>query len=575
MKNNKKTKKQVYDTQNGCLSGDCVQKASNRAKRVNYVHIDNASFHALLIRSFASFSLIIILGVIAIFCVVSWATRYEGITIRKKEISDYASELASGVVSGDFSKIPIKQAFGEEGYLEVVRADGEHQGEVVFSSRNSSEKYTLGELDCIQLYGNVLPTVTVYNFKDAGNKPNYYLIIFTSYSEDGSKTEKNYLLRYEGENNYAIESQSGVSTSKTKFTNKEFEYLVYNAKSEEHVLTRYAFKGADGNDYYAVTLCQTQRTSMAVYFVAIVIVVLVVALFLLVIVLYIRYINKHVQKPLAVLSTAMTNFANGEHEHVEYKGSKEFEHLYDTFNEMVDLLHASEEQKRVLQEDKQRMLTGLSHDLKTPITIIQGFTKAIKDGLVSEDDKPKYLQVILSKSTQMTALINQLYDYNKLEHPDFDLEKERVDVAELARSFLAGIYDEFEVRGYLLEIQIPEEKVWCDVDKRQIVRVLENIVANFFKYTPVGSTLLFNIEKAGDKVCISIADNGPGVSEDARRDLFEAFVVGEKSRNKQGSGLGLAVCKKIIDMHGGSISLAKEPMDGYSVQFDIVLDVMV
>lgn len=568
MKNNKKTKKQVYATQNGLSSADCAQKTSKRALNV---YIDNASFHALLIRSFVSFSLIIILGVIAIFCVVSWATRYEGITIRKKEISDYRGELASGVVSGDFSSIPIKQVFGDDGYLEIVRAVGEDAGEIVYSSRNSTQKFTLGELDCIQTYEDILPTVTVHSFKGEGTKQYYCLIIFTSYAEDGTKSEKNFLLSTEG-SGYSIVSQSGVSTTKSGFSDKEFEYLVYNANSEDYVLTRYDFTGADGNGYYAVSLCQTQRTSMAVYVVAIVIVVLVVVLFLVVIVLYIRYINKHVQKPLAILSTAMTDFANGKHEHVEYKSSKEFEHLYDTFNEMVDLLDASEEQKRVLEGDKQRMLAGLSHDLKTPITIIQGFTKAIKDGLVSEEEKPKYLQVILSKSTQMTALINQLYEYNKLEHPDFSLKLERVDIAEVARSFLASIYDEFEVRGYTLDIQITEENVWCNADKRQITRVFENIVNNFFKYTHIGSTLLFMVEKDGDKARISIADNGPGVKDEVRADLFEAFVVGEKSRNKQGSGLGLAVCKKILEMHKGSISLAGEPMEGYSLQFDIVLD---
>lgn len=217
------------------------------------------------------------------------------------------------------------------------------------------------------------------------------------------------------------------------------------------------------------------------------------------------------------------------------------------------------------------MLAGLSHDLKTPITIIQGFTKAIKDGLVSEEDKPKYLQVILSKSTQMTDLVNQLYEYNKLEHPDFSLEKQRVDIAELSRSFLAGIYDEFEVRGYVLDTQIPEEEIYCDVDRQQILRVFENLASNFFKYTPIGSTLLFKVDREDDKVRLCIADNGPGVSEEASEDLFEAFVVGEKSRNKQGSGLGLAVCKKIIEMHGGTIVLAKEPYEGYNLQFDIVL----
>lgn len=487
--------------------------------------------------------------------------------MRKKEISDYVGELSAGVVSEDFSKIQVQKAFGDEGYLDVVRANGE----IVYSSRGNEENYTTGELECIQLYDAILPTVTVYNFKDNSNKPKYYLIIFTSYAADGTKAEKNYLLFHEGENNYKIESYAGVSTLKSRFTDKEFEYLVYNAEHEDYALTKYSFKGDDGNYYYAITCSERGANFFALYFVVAIIAVCVIALFAVVMVLYIRYINKHVQKPLAVLSSAMTSFAKGSHKHVKYKGSKEFEHLYDSFNEMVDLLDASEEQRRALEGDKQRMLAGLSHDLKTPITIIQGFTKAIKDGLVSEEDKPKYLQVILSKSTQMTDLVNQLYEYNKLEHPDFSLEKQRVDIAELSRSFLAGIYDEFEVRGYVLDTQIPEEEIYCDVDRQQILRVFENLASNFFKYTPIGSTLLFKVDREDDKVRLCIADNGPGVSEEASEDLFEAFVVGEKSRNKQGSGLGLAVCKKIIEMHGGTIVLAKEPYEGYNLQFDIVL----
>lgn len=556
--------------QNDTLSVDCADNQKKNHKKnvdLQLARIDNASFLALLIRSFVSFSLIIIFGVIAIFGAASWAASKDGITLRKKEISDYLSELASGVVSGDFSKIPVSQAFGEEGYLEVVRASGE----VVFSSRGSSDKYTLGELDCIQLFSSN-STVTVHNFKDASNKPNYFLIIFSSVAQDGTRQERNYLLRYAGENNYVIESQSGVSTSKTKFTDREFGYLVYNARSDGRTLTRFAFKGKDGNDYYAITLNENETNSVALYLVVIFVAVCIVALFAAVMVFYIRYINKHVQKPLAVLSMAMTSFAKGSHRHVAYKGSKEFEHLYDSFNEMVDLLDASEEQRRTLEGDKQRMLAGLSHDLKTPITIIQGFTKAIKDGLVSEEDKPKYLQVILSKSIQMTDLVNQLYEYNKLEHPDFALEKERCDVAELARSFLANIYDEFEVRGYLLDTQICEDAVCCNVDKRQLTRVFENLVGNFFKYTPQGSTLLFDVHTQGDTACISIADNGQGISEDARSSVFDAFVVAEKSRNKQGSGLGLAVCKRIVDMHGGSITLSQTPNEGYTLQFDITLE---
>ena len=339
------------------------------------------------------------------------------------------------------------------------------------------------------------------------------------------------------------------------------------------MLYRLSFKGADGVDYYAVFLSDNENNTAVVYLLIVVIVLCILALFATVMVFYVRYINKHVQKPLAVLSYAMTTFPSKEkHEHLNYKGSKEFEHLYDSFNEMVDLLDASEQQKLALEADKQRMLAGLSHDLKTPVTIIQGFTKAIKDGLVSDEDKQKYLQIILTKSDQMVALINQFYEYNKLEHPDFALDKKPCDVAELARSFLAGIYDEFEIRGYNLDAQICEERLVCDLDKGQFLRVFENITGNFFKYTPKGSTLLFGVQREENKVKIAIADNGLGINEESKKDVFEAFAVGEKSRNNQGSGLGLAVCKKIVTMHGGNIELAKEPIKGYNTEFDITLD---
>ena len=98
--------------------------------------------------------------------------------------------------------------------------------------------------------------------------------------------------------------------------------------------------------------------------------------------------------------------------------------------------------------------------------------------------------------------------------------------------------------------------------------MFENLTGNFFKYTPKGTTLFVEAEKDGDFALVRVMDNGPGITDD---DIFEAFVVGEKSRNKQGSGLGLAVCKKIVNMHGGEISLAKEPKDGYNTEFDIRL----
>lgn len=565
MKNNNPTKNEDYVCKNDAQSVDCANNLKKRdgrkGKKTSHkapkTHVENASFLALLVRSFVSFSLIIILGVIAVFLIVSWAVSSENTKMSEESVLSYVDKLEDG----DYSAIPVQKFAGKEGWMEIANKDGV----VVYTTRDEAGAYTKGELDWIQKIG-VNEKIELHELTDG---PYYYLIVKTIYDENGDTQEQFLTLSAK----YDVLAGNIPTASKTSFTQKEFDYLTYNGTHGKETLTKYAFVGDDGNNYYAIVLNQNENRNTATYVVAIILAAAIIALFAGVMVLYITYINKHVKKPLAVLSTAMKSFATGEKSgHLDYKGSKEFEHLYDSFNEMVDLLGASESQRIALEGDKQRMLAGLSHDLKTPITIIQGFTKAIKDGLVSEEDKQKYLQIILNKSSQMGDLVNQFYEYNKLEHPDFTLDCRPVDVAESARTFLAGIYDEFELRGYNLDTQITEEQLVCNVDAPQLMRVFENLVSNFFKYTPSGTTLAVIVEREADKAVIRILDNGPGISEESRADVFEAFVVGEKSRNKQGSGLGLAVCKKIIEMHGGEISLAEKPLEGYNTQFDITLN---
>lgn len=532
-------------------------KSRTSRKKLKTPHIDNASFLALLIRSFISFSLIIIFAVCIIFAISYLVVDRTSLAISSANISNYTNSL----IDGSYGEIPVKTVLGPTGWFEIVDSDAN----LVYSTLNTPNAYTLGELDNIQRFGDA-EEITVNTFKMVTGE---YTYLITKYAidENGSRQEQYLLL----DSDYKIITGS-IPTTKNQFTQREFELLTYNAQSNAGKLNKLSFTGKDGKDYYAVFLDQRTESQAPTYILIAVVIACIVILYVVVIVQYVRYINKHVQKPLSALSNAMTDFANGEfREEISYRGSKEFEQLCDSFNEMVSLLNASDEQRKLLEQDKRRMLAGLSHDLKTPITIIQGFAKAIRDGLVSEDDKQKYLQLIVTKSESMSDLINEFYDYTKLEHPDFSLDKETVDMAELARTFLANIYDEFDFRQRHLDAHISEDVILCDVDKKQMTRVFENLTSNFFKYTPVGSTLYFGVEKGDGTVEIRIADNGLGIPQDAREDIFKPFVVGEKSRNKQGSGLGLAVCEKIVTAHGGSISLSDLPADGFETQFDIVL----
>ncbi len=531
-------------------------KTSRRGDKKHKIKIDKKSFLSLLIGSFVSFSVIIILGVSLIFVVSYLGVDGAHNAIVSADITDYLDAIKEGRYGG----IPIDKVLGDNGWLEIVDTNAN----VIYSTRLKQNEYTLGELDCIQRY-DVAETITVSTFKSGTNEDNY--LITNSVRGDDGEWQERYLLLDE---DYKVIAGS-ISTTKTQFTKAEFEYLTYNAH-DNGKLNKLIFEGSEGKDYYAIFLDVSKDTTAPSSVLIGILIACIVLLFMVIVFLYVWYINKHVQKPLVALNKAINDFASDKfREKIDYHGTKEFEQLCDSFNEMAELLNASEEQRSALEQDKQRMLASLSHDLKTPITVIQGFSKAIRDGIVNEEDKQKYLELIISKADLMGELVNEFYEYTKLEHPDFKIEPQKTDIAEFVRLFLADKYNEFDLRGYNLETDIPEEQIDCEIDARQFTHVLNNLTGNFFKYTPKGSTLYFAVEKNDENVIIYIADNGGGISPDAREDIFKPFVVGEKSRNKQGSGLGLAVCQRIVLAHGGTIELSSDPIDGYNTQFDITL----
>lgn len=542
-------------------NGKIKSKSKVKTQKTN---LGKKSFLYLLIGTFISFAVIITVVVSATFIISYFVAQNSHNQKSQTNITSYMNLLREA----RYSEIPVSNALGAEGWFEILYEDADGVS-TLYSTRAERDSYTLGELYFIQLYG-YSQTINVSVF-DTNNGKNW-LVTELAYDENGERREQYLLLEMLPNGDYSVIEQN-ISTPYNILTPREFEFFTYNAYAGRGKLYRLSFEGNNGDVYSVVFLDKKEEASQNASALIAFIVCLVVILCALVVFLYVRYINKHVKKPLDELSGAMKDFAiGGFSEKLEYHGSTEFEQLCDSFNEMVSLLNESDEERRALEEDKRRMLAGLSHDLKTPITIIQGFAKAIQDGLVSEQDKQKYLQLISGKAELMSALVNEFYEYTKLDHPDFALDLEKADVAEVARAFYADKYDEFDLRGYQLEASISEDELICNLDKKQITRVFENLTENFFKYTPQGSTLYVGVDRAdGNMAKIVFADNGAGIAEESKKDIFAPFVVGEKSRNKQGTGLGLAVCEKIVEAHGGSISISDAPMSGYNLQFEILL----
>ena len=239
---------------------------------------------------------------------------------------------------------------------------------------------------------------------------------------------------------------------------------------------------------------------------------------------------------------------------------------------MISKLEDSENQRKKLMNDKERMMADISHDLKTPITSIQGYAKALSDGIIPEGDKDKYIKIIYEKSKKLTDLINIFHEYSKLEHPDFTLTFEKVDLSEYLRAYIALKYEDIVENGFDIEVDIPEEEVEVKIDKVQLQRVFDNILGNSIKHNEKGTNIYVSLEERGDVCEIIIADDGKGVPKEIADNIFEAFTVGDESRNsKQGSGLGLAIAKAIVDLHGGTIELEPEPLNEFSTEFKIIL----
>lgn len=283
-----------------------------------------------------------------------------------------------------------------------------------------------------------------------------------------------------------------------------------------------------------------------------------IGLYLLLMVLFVLIITKQLSKPLRLLQNAIDNFQSGTESHIDYDGPKEFKDMVNSFNDLSLRLKETEQENRRLTDEKNKMLADISHDLKTPLTVISGYATALHDGLIKPDQVNDYLRIIYQKSNRVADLINQFYEYSKLEHPEYSFEFEKLNVAEFLRELLVDIIDELNVNGYEVEVNFPDDEVgYIQGNQMQLKRVFDNLIANTVSHTPKGTLLSFDMGCTAEKVLIRYQDNGGGISPEVADRIFEPFVVDDPARTRSGSGLGLSIAKKIIEYHGGTIILEK------------------
>lgn len=236
-----------------------------------------------------------------------------------------------------------------------------------------------------------------------------------------------------------------------------------------------------------------------------------------------------------------------------------------------------EEEKEAIQRsyEKQRnlMLSDIAHDLRTPITTIGGYAKALNDGMVTQEEKRKeYLEAIENKSQRMSDLITLLFDYVKLGSEGFELKLEQTDLCELFRENAALLYSDVEEKGMEFVIEIPEEPCMVEVDALQFSRVVINIINNAIRHNAPGTEIKLELRQEAGRTVVIISDNGELIEDYVAEHIFEPFAVGDQSRRtKGGNGLGLSIAKKIVQMHGWSLNLYQNQW-GYKKAFIIIIN---
>lgn len=233
-----------------------------------------------------------------------------------------------------------------------------------------------------------------------------------------------------------------------------------------------------------------------------------------------------------------------------------------------ELLEEEKEHQLTYERKRNLLLSDIAHDIKTPITTICGYSKALAEGVVQEDKQQAYLDAIYAKSMRMDELITLLFEYVKLGSEGYELNRQPGDLAELLRESVALLYADFEEKGMEVVLEIPEESVPYVMDQIQMSRAVGNLLSNALRYGRTGGRVLVRLKEN----VITVADDGEPIDPDFAEHIFEPFARGDKARNtKGGTGLGLGIASQIVKMHGGRLELDCHTEEGYTKAFHMIM----
>lgn len=262
------------------------------------------------------------------------------------------------------------------------------------------------------------------------------------------------------------------------------------------------------------------------------------------------FLTRHMTRPLTIMAQAAGNMAKGDfNARAPEEGTQEIRELARSFNQMADQLAS-------LEQSRRDFVANVSHELRSPITSIQGFAQGMLDGTIAPEEHEKYLQVVVDETHRLSKLIAGLLNLSRMENEETSLAYSDFDVNETARRVIISRINPIDEKQLEVNADFEIDPCFVHADADQIEQVIINLLDNAIKFTPQGGTITLTTRENGQQVLLQVKDNGEGVLPDDVPHIFDRFYKADKAHTVgKGTGLGLAICRRIMEKHGQTIRL--------------------
>ena len=274
-------------------------------------------------------------------------------------------------------------------------------------------------------------------------------------------------------------------------------------------------------------------------------------------------VAKHLVRPIRTLAAATHRLSAGEYAtRVPPAGSDELAQLAKDFNHLARVLEKNEQARRLWVAD-------ISHELRTPLAVLRGEIEALQDGV--RPFNPETLDSLHGEALHLGRLVEDLYQLSLSDLGALTYRKENADVGSVLLEAVEPYRLKFSTKDISLQLTEPKTPTWLFVDQERLHQLFVNLLENSLRYTDVGGCLAISLETKGEQIIIEFSDTAPGVPPADLERLFERLYRREASRNRAsgGAGLGLAICRNIVEAHGGRISAGESPLGGVTVHIEL------